>query len=62
MKNNRKIIVYDKDYDYVENYDSIKEASLCLGIHKSQISRCLNQVEHYKTAHGYIFRYLNEDN
>lgn len=41
--------------DFYQVFKSIKDASVCLGIHKSQISRCLNKVEHYKSARGYVF-------
>ena len=58
MNHNKRLSVYRKTefgLDFIGKYESIKEVSALLGIHKSQISRCLNEVKHYKTAHGYVF-------
>jgi len=64
MKNNRVIIVSKENefgLEFVGKFYTITDASKNLGVHKSQICRCLNGVKHYKTAHGYRFIYQNED-
>lgn len=41
--------------EFICIFRTIAEASKSLGIHKSQISRCMNKVQHYNSAHGYKF-------
>ena len=59
----RRIVVYQKHDKlgkiFHSMFSNITEASRYLGVNKSQISRCLNGVEHYKSAHGFIFEYEN---
>lgn len=53
-------IMEDNSLYYVSTFKSINVAAKSLGIDRTQISHCLNDAEHYKTAHGYVFRpYVN---
>lgn len=47
----------DRLGNLIKAYDSIKSASIATGIHVSTLSNCANGKPHYKTAHGYIWRF-----
>lgn len=59
-KNNpkaRKINQYDKNNNFIKQWDCIKDISINLKIHYSSIIRCCNGT--YKTCKGFIWRYAN---
>ena len=59
-----KVIVYKKTdlgLSFYGIFKSIVEVSRLLGIHKSQISRCMRKEKHYNSAHGYCFFPCTED-
>lgn len=57
----KKIIQYDLEGNFIKEWDSIKNAQICLGLKKSSsLSRCAGG--HLKTACGYIWRYKEDEN
>ena len=58
--NNKKIFQFDSQGNFISDFKSIKDASICLGIHRSSISRCLNG--HINSVKGYNFKCENEIN
>lgn len=61
----KQVSVYKENQngmEFIAIFNSIAEASKELGIHKSQISRCLNKIQHYNSAHGYKFFEYAEGN
>lgn len=51
----KSILQYDKDMNFIKEYQSIKEASKMLNIKQPCISECLR--EKHKTAGGYVWKY-----
>jgi len=51
----KQIVQYDKDMNHIKDWDSIKQASLGLGIRRSFISLVLTGRK--KSAKGFIFKY-----
>ena len=55
----KKVKQYDMLGNFVNEWDSSREASLALGISETSISNCV--VGYTKSAGGYIWRYVNEE-
>lgn len=53
--NNKKILQYDKEKNFLKEWSSIAEASRKLGLSKSSISLCCSGK--YKTCGGFIWKY-----
>lgn len=60
MDKNVKIIQKTLDGDFIQIWNSIKDAAIFYGIDRSSISRCC--IGEYKKSNGYIWEYLNIDN
>ena len=56
-KRSKPILQYTKDWTFVKEWPSTKEAGHKLGIHRSNICFCLKG--RYKSAGGYIWRYAH---
>lgn len=54
-KNMKPVIQYDKNMNYIKEYESIKEASRQLNIRKGDISSVLHDRQ--KTTSGFIFKF-----
>lgn len=54
------IIQYSINGDYIKEYDSIKSASIELGIDKSTIVHHLKGTRHKTNAGGFVFKYKNK--
>ena len=52
----KKIKQYDKDNNFIKNWDSIKEASKALNIHANAISNCLKELTY--SSGGYKWKYF----
>lgn len=55
--NRKKVLQYDLLGNLIFEFDSLKDASLILKIHKTYISGCCNGK--FKKAKGFIFKYKN---
>ena len=56
----KKILQFDKDNNFIKEYDSISSASKSTGIHTTSISNvCKGNA---KTAGGYIWSYVEDNN
>lgn len=60
IKNMKAIIQYDNNMNYLNEYESITEASKKLNIRKVDISSTLHKRQ--KTTKGYIFKFKNNEN
>lgn len=58
-KRRRKVIQYTKDYSFVNEYITIKDATIMTNIKTSHISECCQGKR--KTAGGFIWEYKKED-
>ena len=55
--NAKKVNQYNKNGDFIQSFDSLSEASSCLGISASRISACCTgKMDTYK---GYIWKYIS---
>ena len=54
-KNQKKVYQYDKNMNFIGEYESVKVASENTNIPLSSISKCVTRVNNY--AYGYIFLY-----
>lgn len=54
-KHKKKVIQYTKNNEFVEEFNSLKEASDKIGINSSSIMRCCKNKQ--KTCGGYIWKY-----
>ena len=54
------VVQFDKSFNYLNRYDSIKEASEANDIDLSKISLVCKHREGYYTAGGYIWLHENE--
>ena len=61
--NERKRAVgqYDLNGTFIKRYESVSEASRCTGISRRWIQGICNPNKSGKSAHGYIFRYLDNN-
>ena len=61
-KNSRKVNQYDKNNNFIAQYNSIKEASIILKINKSSIGHvCAKDRKGTNTCGGFIFKYADMD-
>lgn len=56
--NRKHVLQYSMDGNFIEEYDSVEDASLATGIRKNYIYRCCNGDR--KSAKGFIWRYASE--
>jgi len=50
---------YDKDGNFIRRYDTIKQASLDVGVNSNQIVCCCKKRKYFKTGGGYIWEYAD---
>lgn len=55
----KPIIQYDKDGNFIKEWDSIIEAARELGVNGSSITLVCQEKPHHKTAYGFIWKYKN---
>ncbi len=55
----RKVMKYDKNFQYIKTFNSIKEASIDIGLTRHGIIRVCKGKN--KTAGGFIWKYVNAD-
>jgi hypothetical protein len=60
FKNKKTVIKYDKDLNYIEEFDSISEASNSLNKNTASISECCHNKR--KSAYGYIWKFKDKSN
>jgi hypothetical protein len=53
----KKVNQYDKNHNFIKQWESTMEIERKLGIKNTHISDCCLKKEHYKTAGGYIWEY-----
>ena len=58
QKCKKKINQYTKDNIFIKSFDSITEASSELNIDASKIGKVCNNIKYYKTAGGYIWKFI----
>lgn len=59
-KTSRSVIQYDKQGNYITEYESAKEASRITGINHSHIIECC-KGKRYKTVGGFIWKYNKKE-
>lgn len=52
-----KVYQYDKNYNLIAEYESLKQASIETGIDVGNLCRCCNKQYGYASAGGYIWEY-----
>ena len=57
-KNKKKVGKYDKNNNLLEEFSSITEASKNSKIRHATISNICNNIKYYKTAGGYIWKFI----
>jgi hypothetical protein len=57
----KAVAQYDKENNYIATYRSSKEAERQTGINQSNICKVAKNVKHFKTAGGYIWRYVEDE-
>ena len=55
----KPIIQYDKDGNFIKEWDSITEAAKELGVNGGNITLVCQEKLHHKTAYGFIWKYKN---
>ena len=60
QKNKKAIVQLDKQMGFIAQYISINEASRVTGVSRTNISHCCRHKQHYKTAGGYVWMFLEE--
>lgn len=55
----KPIIQYDKDGNFIKEWDSIIEAARELGVNGCNITGVCQEKPHHKTAYGFIWKYKN---
>lgn len=53
----KNVLQYDKNGNFVKEYESIREASLETKIDRKSISRCAHNKPSYNSAGGYLFKF-----
>ena len=53
----RPVVQYDKDGNYIADYESASEAERATGIRSGNISKCCLGRKCYKSAGGYIWKF-----
>ena len=59
-KMKKKCLQFDKDGNFIEEFDSIREASRVTGVVFTSICRCCQHKKGYKSPGGYIFMFKDE--
>lgn len=59
-KISKKVNQYDKNGNFIKQWESIIEVERQLGIKNEHIGQCCRKVKKYKTAGGYIWKYAEE--
>lgn len=58
----KKIVQYDMQGNFIKIWDSISDAARALNLSIASIARCCNNIDgHWKTAGGYIWRFLDNE-
>lgn len=57
--NSKPVLQYDKDGGFIKEFSCLAEVERTLGIFKANVSRCCLNKRGYKTAGGFIWRYVN---
>ena len=60
-KNSRKINQYDKEGNFIAQFESIKSAGIILKLDKSTIGHICAKDRRVKTCGGFIFKYADKD-
>lgn len=60
-KNSRKINQYDKECNFIAQFESIKSAGIILKLDKSTIGHICAKDRRQKTCGGFIFKYADKD-
>lgn len=55
IKNNKKVLQFDLDMNFIKEYESLCEAERKTKVNHSNISKCCRGI--FKQANGYIWRY-----
>lgn len=55
----KKVNQYDLEGNYIKTWDSLFKVQKKIGIHVTNISRCCKNI--YKTAGGFVWRYVNKE-
>jgi len=53
----KKVFQYDSNYELVNEYQSVKQASEITGFGKARIASCSRMEKGYSNINGFIFRY-----
>lgn len=59
-KISKKVNQYDKNGNFIKQWESMIEVERQLGIKNEHIGQCCRKVKKYKTAGGYIWKYAEE--
>jgi group I intron endonuclease len=57
-KNKKKVAKYDKNNNFIEKFSCITEASKKCNITHTTISNVCNNIKYYKTAGGFIWKFI----
>ena len=55
--NSKKVLQFDRDNNFIREYESTGDVERILGIKSAQIRACCNPNSRVKTVHGFIFKY-----
>lgn len=58
----KEVLQFDKDNNFIREYESTGEVERVLGISSAQIRACCNPKTRTKTVHGFIFKYKSQSN
>lgn len=58
-KDSKKIAQFDKKGNLIQEFDSLKQVERIMGIPVSNLSAVANNYKHHKTAHGFVWKYIN---
>ena len=59
-KTSKKVNQYDKNGEFLKQWESAKQVERELGISNAHIGKCCQNKPHYKTSGGYIWKYAEE--
>lgn len=57
----KKVYQYDKEGNYITEYDSVQLAAIAISGSASNISNCCLNKSHSKSVKGFIFKYKKDD-
>ena len=60
--NSKVVLQYDKNGNFIREFESTGEVQRVLGITSSQVRACCNPQTRTKTVHNFIFKYKNQSN